>query len=217
MDSQIGRVLDNLKETGLVKNTIVVFTSDHGYHMGEHGHWQKQTLFNDATRVPLIFAGPNIKKNNKPIEDPVELVDLYPTIMDMLQMQTPKFVSGKSLVSYMKNSNKPVRESSLTELQVIRNNIKAQGYSIKTKRYRLTQWQYSGNLSYELYDHKFDNQELNNLANHADYIKIKDSLSIVLKQRVLEANKVPINLGKQIDNAKPWFEPKRILPKSKSK
>lgn len=70
MDSQIGRVLDKLKETGLDKNTIVVFTSDHGYHMGEHGHWQKQTLFNDATRVPLIFAGPNIKKNNKPIEDP---------------------------------------------------------------------------------------------------------------------------------------------------
>jgi hypothetical protein len=137
--------------------------------------------------------------------------------MDMLEMQTPKFVSGKSLVSYMKNSNKPVRESSLTELQVIRDNIKAQGYSIKTKRYRLTQWQYSGNLSYELYDHKFDNQELNNLANHADYIKIKDSLSIVLTQRVLEANKVPVNLGKQIENVKPWFEPKRILPKSKSK
>ena len=217
MDAQIGRVLDKLKATGLDKNTIVVFTSDHGYHMGEHGHWQKQTLFNDATRVPLIFAGPNIKKNNKPIEDPVELVDLYPTIMDMLEMQTPKFVSGKSLISYMKNSNKPVRESSLTELQVIRDNIKAQGYSIKTKRYRLTQWQYSGNLSYELYDHKFDNQELNNLANHADYIKIKDSLSIVLTQRVLEANKVPVNLGKQIDNAKPWFEPKRIIPRSKSK
>ena len=117
----------------------------------------------------------------------------------------------------MKNSNKPVRESSLTELQVIRDNIKAQGYSIKTKRYRLTQWQYDGNLSYELYDHKFDNQELNNLTNHADYIKIKDSLSIVLKQRVLEANKVPVNLGKQIDNAKPWFEPKRIIPRSKSK
>jgi hypothetical protein len=135
--------------------------------------------------------------------------------MDMLDMQIPKFISGKSLVSYMNSSDQPVRGSSLTELQVNRNNIKAQGYSIKTKRYRLTQWQYSGNLSYELYDHKFDNQELNNLANHADYIKIKDSLSIVLKQRVLEANKVPVNLGRQIDNVKPWFEPKRIIPKSK--
>jgi arylsulfatase A-like enzyme len=62
MDAQIGRVLNKLKETGLDKNTIVVFTSDHGYHLGEHGHWQKQTLFNDATRVPLIFAGPGIKK-----------------------------------------------------------------------------------------------------------------------------------------------------------
>jgi len=58
MDAQIGRVLDKLKETGLDKNTIVVFTSDHGYHLGEHGHWQKQTLFDNATRVPLIMAGP---------------------------------------------------------------------------------------------------------------------------------------------------------------
>ena len=103
----------------------------------------------------------------------------------------------------------------LHELQVIRDNIKAQGYSIKTKRYRLTQWKYSENLNYELYDHKFDNQELNNLANNANYKKIKDSLSIVLKQRISHAKKIPINLGKQIDNVEPWLEPKRILPKSK--
>ena len=62
VDAQIGRVLDKLKETVLDKNTIVVFTSDHGYHLGEHGHWQKRTLFDNATRVPLIVAGPGIKK-----------------------------------------------------------------------------------------------------------------------------------------------------------
>ena len=54
--------LKKLEETGLDKNTIVVFTSDHGYHLGEHGHWQKQTLFENSTRVPLIFSGPGIKK-----------------------------------------------------------------------------------------------------------------------------------------------------------
>ncbi|MDB9712727.1 sulfatase [Flavobacteriaceae bacterium] len=215
MDSQVGRVLDKLKETGLDKNTIVVFTSDHGYHLGEHGHWQKQTLFNDATRVPLIFAGPNIKKNNQPIEDPVELVDLYPTIMDMLDMQIPKFVSGKSLASYMKNSKIPVRESALTELQVNKGKVKAQGYGIKTRRYRLNQWKYNSNLSYELYDHRFDRAELNNLAAHIDYKNIKDSLIIVLENRIKEAKKVPIDLGKQIDDAKPWFEPKRIHSSSK--
>ncbi len=215
MDAQIGRVLDKLKETGLDKNTIVVFTSDHGYHLGEHGHWQKQTLFEDATRVPLIFAGPGIKKNKKIIDNPVELVDLYPTIMDMVQMQTPKFVSGKSLVPVMKNSNHPVRESALTELQVYTGRGKAQGYALKTDRYRLNQWEQNGDFSYELYDHKTDKVELNNLANHKEYTKTKDSLKIILKGRIAEAKRVPIGLGKQIDDAKPSFEPIRIhsIPK----
>ena len=63
VDAQIGRVLDKLEETGLDKNTIVILTSDHGYHLGEHGHWQKRTLFNHATRVPLIFSGPGVSNN----------------------------------------------------------------------------------------------------------------------------------------------------------
>jgi iduronate 2-sulfatase len=144
VDAQIGRVLDKLKETGLDKNTIVVFTSDHGYHLGEHGHWQKQTLFEDGTRVPLIIAGPGIKNNKEIINNPVELVDLYPTIMDLVQMQTPKFVSGKSIVPLLENSENIVRENALTELQVNTRNGIAQGYSIKTKRYRLSQWEHKG-------------------------------------------------------------------------
>ena len=56
VDAQVGRVLDRLRETGLDENTLVVFLSDHGYHLGEHGHWQKQTLFDEATRVPLIIG-----------------------------------------------------------------------------------------------------------------------------------------------------------------
>lgn len=214
MDSQVGRVLDKLKETGLDKNTIIVFTSDHGYHLGEHGHWQKQTLFENATRVPLIFSGPNIK-NNTPIKDPVELIDIYPTIMDMLTMQTPDFVSGRSLLPQIENPNYAVRKSALTELLVNKRNLKAQGYSIKTKRYRLNQWNYDGIFSYELYDHKFDKQELYNLAETKDYKNIKDSLTIIIKQRIIDANKVPIDLGRQIENAQPWFEPKRIFPKNK--
>ena len=144
MDAQIGRVLDKLKATGLDKNTIIVFTSDHGYHLGEHGHWQKQTLFNDATRVPLIIAGPGIPKNKKIEKSPVELVDLYPTLMDLVDITTPKFVQGKSLVPLLQNSENKVRKSALTELQVKTKNGIAQGYSIKTKRYRLSRWKHLG-------------------------------------------------------------------------
>jgi len=214
VDAQIGRVLDKLKETGLDKNTIVVFTSDHGYHLGEHGHWQKQTLFEDGTRVPLIIAGPGIKNNKEIINNPVELVDLYPTIMDLVQMQTPKFLSGKSIVPLLENSANIVRESALTELQVNTGNGIAQGYSIKTKRYRLSQWEHKGVKAYELYDHYTDTSELNNIANHIDYLEVKDSLIKILNDRVVEAKQVPTGLGRQIKNATPWYEPARIFHKN---
>jgi len=214
VDAQIGRVLDKLKETGLDKNTIVVFTSDHGYHLGEHGHWQKQTLFEDGTRVPLIIAGPGIKNNKEIINNPVELVDLYPTIMDLVQMQTPKFVSGKSIVPLLENSENIVRENALTELQVNTGNGIAQGYSIKTKRYRLSQWEHKGVKAYELYDHYTDTSELNNIANHIDYLEVKDSLIKILNDRVVEAKQIPTGLGRQIKNATPWYEPARIFHKN---
>jgi arylsulfatase A-like enzyme len=215
VDAQVGRVLDKLKETGLDKNTIVVFTSDHGYHLGEHGHWQKQTLFNDATRVPLIFAGPGIKSNKGNVNAPVELVDIYPTIMDMLQMKTPQFVQGKSLMPYFDGARDPVRKNALTELRVNSPSGWSKGYSIKTKRYRLTQWQHEESMHYELYDHKFDAAELNNIATKAAYALVLDSLRFVIQERIAAAKKIPKGLGRQIDFVKPWREPRRILPRPK--
>ena len=80
VDAQVGRVLTALEENGLHENTLVVFLSDHGYHLGEHGHWQKQTLFEDATRVPLIVRGTIGTERRHISEVPVELVDLYPLL-----------------------------------------------------------------------------------------------------------------------------------------
>ena len=74
-DAQLGRILDGLKEAGLEKNTIIVFTSDHGYHMGEHGHWQKTTLFENATRVPLVISGPGVLDKGGVSQGLAELVD----------------------------------------------------------------------------------------------------------------------------------------------
>ena len=217
VDAQVGRVLDKLKATGLDKNTIVVFTSDHGYHLGEHGHWQKRTLFDNATRVPLIVAGPNINKNEKIMDAPVELVDIYPTLMEMLGMETPEFVSGISFAPLLKDSSARVRKSALTELGVnTGGKSKVQGYSIKTDRYRLTQWGEDGILGYELYDHKYDKEELNNLSNNNDYKQIKDSLYVIINRRISEARDKPKGLGRQFENAKEWYEPKSIHSKPKS-
>jgi len=215
VDAQIGRVLDKLRKTGLDKKTIVVFTSDHGYHLGEHGHWQKQTLFEHATRVPLIFSGPGISSGLDHIDDPVELVDLYPTLMELLQMETPNFVRGKSLNPYFKGSEIPIRNSALTELLVRTPHGMAQGYSIKTKRYRLNRWSHKNLFKYELYDHKNDQNELVNLANDQQYTKVLDSLKKVLEKRVVDAQEYPQGLGRQIDKVKPWFEPRLNLMKRK--
>jgi iduronate 2-sulfatase len=79
-DAQIGRILDALDETGLASNTIVIFTSDHGYHLGEHGHWQKRALFDNGTRVPLIVAAPGMTAKGATTTCPAEMIDFYPTL-----------------------------------------------------------------------------------------------------------------------------------------
>ena len=202
VDAQVGRLIDQLEATGLDKNTIIVFTSDHGFHMGEHGHWQKQTLFENATRIPLIISTPNSTNKGLKSMSPVELIDLYPTLMDLTKINTPKHVVGKSLVPIMKNVNSSVRGSALTRWR--------NGYSIKTKRYRFTIWGSNGELGYELYDHKNDKNELINLANREDYKQVMDSLKLVIEQRITNASIKPEGLGRQFENAKPMYKAKNI-------
>ena len=202
VDAQLGRILDQLEANGLDENTVVVFTSDHGYHMGEHGHWQKQTLFENSTRIPLIISAPNSENKGASSVSPVELIDLYPTLMDLTSINTPEHVVGKSLKPIMKNVNSSVRGSALTRWR--------NGYSIKTKRYRLTKWGSNGELGYELYDHKNDKEELINLASNQDYNEVMDSLKLVIEQRIADASIKPKNLGRQFENAKSMYKAKNI-------
>tara|TARA_B100001175_G_C19488668_1_gene631348 strand:+ start:461 stop:1975 length:1515 start_codon:yes stop_codon:yes gene_type:complete len=190
MDAQIGRILKKLKQTGLDKNTIVVFTSDHGYHLSEHGHWQKQTLFENATRIPLIFSGPGIE-SGKRTNSPVEMIDIYPTLMELTGIETPDHVVGKSLSPIFKNNSASVRSSALTQWK--------NGYSIKTERYRITKWGENGELGYELYDHNNDKEELINLANNPNYSTILDSLKKAIDFRIVNARVKPDGLGRQLE------------------
>ena len=202
VDAQVGRILDHLEATGLDKNTVIVFTSDHGYHLGEHGHWQKQTLFENATRVPLIISTPALENKGVTSNSPVELIDIYPTLMDLTDITTPKHVVGRSLVPIIENVNATVRESALTRWR--------KGYSIKTTRYRLTKWGVNGEFGYELYDHHNDKNELINLANNKKYKDIMDSLKLMIEQRILDASIKPEGLGRQFENAKLMQKAKNI-------
>ena len=150
------------------------------------------------------------------MDAPVELVDIYPTLMELLGMETPEFVSGISFAPLLRDSNARVRKSALTELGVnTGGKSKVQGYSIKTDRYRLTQWGENGILGYELYDHKFDKEELNNLSNNSEYKQIKDSLYVIINRRISEVRDKPKGLGRQFENAKEWYEPKSIHSRPK--
>lgn len=197
LDAQIGRVLKKLKDTGLDKQTVVVFSSDHGYHLGEKGHWQKQTLYDKATRVPLIFSGPGIK-NGKKSNSPVELIDIYPTLMDLTEIKSPKHIVGKSLVPIFNDVNHKIRNSALTRWISTRfNNV--EGYAIKTENYRFVKWGENGEYGYELYNHEFDSDEMNNLINNPKYAKIIDSLKIEISLRIKNARKKPNGLGRQLE------------------
>ena len=204
VDAQVGRILNSLRKTGLDKNTIVVFTSDHGYHLGEHGHWQKQTLFENATKVPLIITVPDMENELIINSSPVELIDIYPTLMELTKIKTPRHVVGKSLCPILWKQSDSVRNNVLTRWK--------NGYSLKTSRYRITQWGEDGNLGYELYDHKLDGNELNNLAEKKEYKIVLDSLKTTLKQRVIDAGIKPDGLGIQIENVKPMLRQKNITP-----
>ncbi len=182
-DAQLGRILESLKESGLEDDTIVLFTSDHGYHMGEHGHWQKTTLFEASDRVPLIMAGPGITEKGKRTTMPVEMVDFYPTLADLSGLKAPSYISGTSLAPALKNIKARPRQNALTQY--------SNGYSVRTQRYRYTEWGEKGKEGNELYDHSKDPQEMNNLASDPSQKATITKLSKLLRQRISEAQTPP--------------------------
>ena len=182
-DAQLGRILDVLDETGLSDNTVIVFTSDHGYHMGEHGYYQKTTLFENATHVPLIVAGPGVKAVGQSTKAPTEMIDIYPTLADLCSVRPPASLSGLSLAKVLDDPAASHRHAAFTQY--------ATGYSIRTARYRYTEWGENGRDGAELYDHQTDPQELHNLASDAQQKATIGELSTELRQRIRQANRPP--------------------------
>ncbi|MGE4003570.1 MAG: sulfatase [Planctomycetaceae bacterium] len=163
LDAQVGRVVDALDRLGLAENTIVVLTSDHGYHMSEHGLWQKMTLFENSARVPLIIAGPGAAADQT-AGTMSELVDLYPTIADLCGLTPPEYVDGVSLRPALENSEAEVKAAAFTQL--VRNGKLA--YSIRTARWRYTLWD-DGREGEQLFDMESDPRETSNLAGDPQY------------------------------------------------
>jgi iduronate 2-sulfatase len=155
MDAQVGRVVAALDELDLAQETIVVFTSDHGYLLGQHGLWQKQSLFEPSVHVPLIIAGPGVGEIGKVCESPAELVDLFPTLAGLCRVPVPSALSGVSLAPLLADVTAPGRTAAFSMVRG--------GRSIRTGRWRYTEWN-DGKDGTELYDHDVDPGETRNLA-----------------------------------------------------
>lgn len=180
MDAQVGRVLSALDRLGLRDSTVIVFTSDHGYHIGEHGLWQKMSLFEESARVPLFIVAPGISKKGGVAKTPVSHVDIYPTLAALCGVRTPGNLQGQNLVSILADPTATGRGWALT--QVTRGE-KVLGYTLRTARWRYTEWD-EGRQGRELYDHEADPGELANLASKPESADTVTSLSAQLRAAV---------------------------------
>ena len=156
MDAQVGRVLDQLEALGLTERTVIAFCSDHGFHLGEHRTWRKNTLFEVALRSPLILSIPGQAHLGVKTDSLVELVDIYPTLCEACQLPIPSQLEGFSMVSVVEQPGRAWKTAAFSQL--------TRGRTIRTNRYRYTEWGTGRNPKRELYDYHVDIDETTNIA-----------------------------------------------------
>lgn len=167
LDQQIGRLLDHLRANGQLDNTLVVFTSDHGYHLGWRGQWCKHSIDEQVLRVPLIVRHPQGAKGAK-ASGIVELLDLFPSFCDIAGLPTPDKLDGKSFLPLLTDPKAEGKNGAFCQW--------GNGRTVRTQRWRLTERR---DGSAELYDHSTDEAEYHNvIANpeHAPLVKRLHSL-----------------------------------------
>jgi iduronate 2-sulfatase len=163
LDANVGRLLDALDRLRLSDRTIIVFLGDHGYHLGEQGQWMKQTLFERSARAPLIVAGAGVSAKGRASSRIVEFLDLYPTLAVLARLAPPADLHGRSLAPLLKDPQAAWDHAALTQVRRGGNNNGFMGYSVRTEKWRYTEWD-DGKRGTELYDEAADPHELYNLA-----------------------------------------------------
>ena len=162
MDAQLGRVLDALDASPAAKNTIVVLWSDHGMHFGEKQNWEKFTLWERSTRVPLIIAGPGVSHGGKRVSSPASLIDLYPTLCELAGLPIPAQCECTSLIPQLRDVSGPRLVPAITT----QTQGKQSGHAVRDARWRYIRY-FDG--FEELYDHSNDPDEFTNLAGDAKF------------------------------------------------
>lgn len=161
IDEQLGLVLDELDRLRLAENTLVMLFSDHGFHLGDHGGlWAKLTAFDAATRVPLLAAGPGIPQGTV-VTTPVELLDVYPTLVDLAGLPPPPGLEGRSLRPLLANPGEAGHAHSLVYHYDVSRRRDVAGRTVIGPRWRYTEWA-GGELGRELYWRPDDPGEYHN-------------------------------------------------------
>ncbi|MFT7157057.1 MAG: iduronate 2-sulfatase [Parvicella sp.] len=176
MDAQVGKVLQTLKEEGLEDNTIVIFTSDHGFHLGEHDFWMKVSLHEESARIPLIIKVPG--KEPSVCHSFVELVDLYPTVAELSGLTYSDHIQGKSLVKTLDNSEHKVRNMAFSVSQGGRT------FLLRTVKWAYIQYDEDAKSGMELFDMENDPKQYINLAYNREYSKIIDEFQQKLRDKL---------------------------------
>ncbi len=161
MDAQVGKLLDELDRLKLTEKTAVIFTSDHGYNLGQHSCWQKLSLWEDSVRVPFIVSVPWLARSGSGFRRTykvTELIDLFPTVAELCNVQPPEGLPGSSLVPLLKDP-----KGSGWDDKAAYTITKSDGDSLRTDRWRYNEWN-AGAQGVELYDHENDPAEFTNLA-----------------------------------------------------
>jgi uncharacterized sulfatase len=207
MDEQLGLILDELDRLGLTENTIIVFWGDHGWLLGQHGCWQKMHLFEESVQVPLIIATPHQKGPGEKSTRVVELIDIYPTLADLCGLDAPKGLHGQSLRPLLENPAADFKKGAYTQVVRASGKKSTMGRSVRTERWRYTEWGDNGESGIELYDHDADPKEHVNLAKVADHAKTVTELQTLLRAgRVQAAERVERD-GSLTYSDELWMEP----------
>lgn len=193
MDAQIGKVLDALEKSGLAERTIITFAGDHGYHIGEHRQWAKTSNFELDARVPFFVAAPGAKGGGSRTRALAELIDLFPTLVELCGLPLPPGLEGRSLVPVLHNPAASVKPAAFTQHprpayydREPDKLPKAMGCSVRTAKVRYTEWRdwKTGQvIGRELYDHRSDLPELTNALDDADLSEARAEAEALLKRQ----------------------------------
>jgi choline-sulfatase len=164
-DAMVGRLVSALDSSAHARDTILIFWSDNGWHLGEKQHWHKSTLWQRSTHVPLIVRAPGARAAGRPRTQAVSLLDLYPTLVELCSLPPKKDLEGTSLVPLLRNPSARRQPATITYLPG--------NHAVCDERWRYIRYRDGGE---ELYDRKVDPDEFHNLAGEARYASVKRQL-----------------------------------------